>query len=342
MRFTTIALLSLLVVGGCMHPGMYRYAHEPDEPRYVQPSNEIPPGKILVQDVRTGQLILVDDPNAAPAPEPERAPAYRPGPAPTWDRPAPPPAMDPQPSPGARVGPHPRQGKPSRRPEISISVEGWAAGITGTMTGHDAWLGDEADFEEDLDLETAAAISLDFALRFHRGPSFRFGLTSMAGDGTILLSDIPAPASPILGYVEREVEMSMLLVDLAFSPLSYEGRWGSLNLETGLRYALGSIEVENEDEFSAEGVMLTLGGDIGFGLYKDLLFMDVGGALGLGGDAAYFQFDLGITLKTGRNFHMRLGYRALGMGMLDNMDESDERSFGLGAAGPSLEMGFTF
>ncbi|MHC5038587.1 MAG: hypothetical protein ACYTHM_14845 [Planctomycetota bacterium] len=205
------------------------------------------------------------------------------------------------------------------------------------------WGQDEADLEDNLGMDSGAAISLDLGLQFPRGPRFRFSILSLSAEGevppdqVVWISTVPSPGSePIF------TELNLLVIDLAFCPMVREARWGGISLETGFRYARATTDIYHDEDSQAEGLMLSLGGKLAFPLHKDLLYMDVELKAGLGIDSAFFQFDSGLSLRPTKNFWMRLGYRLLALGLVDRADETDERSMGLAAGGPGLELGLRF
>ncbi|GEM_PF-3281516 len=335
MRNASIAILSILLMGGCMRYAGHRN-QPPSRDRQDLRHGDSVPGKILVRDVHTGEVMLIDDPNQPP-------PEAKPYPAPPQDRRVASPSRAhpaPRPRPGTRQAEQPVRRRVSRRPEISFAFEGWATGLGGTMTGHEGWNLGDVDFES-LDLDAAVAGSIRFDLAFRKGPTFSLGVTSAVGGGEMEAADIPFPDTPPVSS-HLYTDLRLLMVDLDFYPVKYRGRWGRFALHTGLRYGRSVIDIEGESDFRAEGVMLTLGGGLDFRLFKNLLAMDLGGKVGLGADSAFVQFDLGVSLTPSERFHMRLGYRAFAMALIDRMDAWDERSVGLGGGGPALEMGFTF
>jgi hypothetical protein len=230
------------------------------------------------------------------------------------------------------------------RPKMEISVGGWSAGLSGTVSNHPGVFGDESDLEQDLGIDRASGISLDFALQFPRGPRFRLGIRTLGGDGEMpdvtAATLFPPPSSGIV-----HTDLSLFMLDLAFCPMARQARWGSLSLETGLRYASADLSVGDEEdglEEGFDGFMLTLGGDLAFPVYKEQVSMDVGADVGLGGDAAFFEFNLGLKWHPTKQFWARLGYRLVAMALIDRMEEADERDLSFSAGGPGLELGLKF
>ncbi len=88
--------------------------------------------------------------------------------------------------------------------------------------------------------------------------------------------------------------------------------------------------------------MVSLGGQLEVPVYKDRLTADVKLNAGLGADSAFIQFDTGIGWHPTKHIFMRLGYRFLGMALVDRLEEVDERYLGLTAGGLGLELGVKF
>jgi hypothetical protein len=218
-----------------------------------------------------------------------------------------------------------------------VGVEAWGMEAAGTIEGHPDWPSAEADLGADLDLDTAVAVSLDVSMAFPQGPRFRAGFMGLQGEG----ETAPAIAFPA-GEPIVSSELRMFVTDMAFTPLARAGSWGEISGEVGFRYARASIDIFGSRRF-AEGVMITLGGDLDVALQRQTLYADVSASVGLGPDSAYLQFDTGLTLKASRVFRMRLGYRFLGMVLYDNYGVEDkERRLSIALGGPALEMGLTF
>lgn len=342
MRSLWIPLATLLLATGCMQyprygaqPYPYPYAN-PQAPQAQPADPQIPPGKMLVQDVRTGRLILVDDPDAKLRQQPEVQP-YEPAPAPRDARvPRPPaPAL---PRPGF---PHLDAPRPAR-PGFDVSLGVWAANIGGSVYGSADWGLDEAMLDDDLGLEDGSAVTLDFAIRFPRGPKFRLGIMSISADGVVPADRAVYPAVFPAPTGDIETEVGVLVVDLAFCPLIREARWGDIQLETGFRYARSSVAIGGESERFSEGVMASLAGALSFALSQDLFYGDVSLGVGLGPDSGYFEFGTGVELRPSPNFRLRLGYKFLAVVLVDRAEEWDERSLALSSGGPGLELGLRF
>jgi hypothetical protein len=232
--------------------------------------------------------------------------------------------------------PAPRPINP-HRPRFDISLEAWGAEVAGTVAGHPDWPAEEADLGEDLDIDMAAGVTLDLGLIFPRGPRFNMAFTALQGEGEYAPYIMFPPGEEIVPSVMR-----LFLFDLTFTPMARGERWGTVSMEAGVRYARASIDIFGSQRF-AEGTMLTLGGELELALQKQTLFGDVSASVGLGPDCAGLQFDVGVSLRASRVFHMRLGYRFLGLVLYDNIGVEDkERRFSAALGGPALEMGFTF
>jgi hypothetical protein len=339
------SILLLVLVGGCGHYAGYgRYTYTNTRQPAAYSTSTIPPGKILVQDVRTGRLILIDDPNAPPpavqqppqAPVPPRYP-YAPRPrvqAPETRRPyAPRPHV---PKPRVRVPQIPK-------PKIGLSLGGFMANLGGTLAGHDGLASYEVDLDDDVDLGGGSQVSLDFTMQFPRGPRFRMSLMAASASGA-LPPDPSIFSSQVTVSPPDEVptELDVTIFDLAFSPMVRQARWGTLALETGLRYARSSVEIGEVGGQFSEGVMISLGGELDAPLYKDRITANVKLSAGLGADSAFIQFDTGIGWHPTQHLFLRLGYRFLGMVLVDRLEEVDERYLGITAGGLGLELGVKF
>lgn len=339
MRSLMLSIAAVAMAAGCMQYD-YAYMRKPAAPAPEQDpgaDSEIPEGKMLVQDVRTGNLMLIDDPSyVAPAQRPE--PRIRTLPLPPIPTPrgvirpriALPPLPQPQGPAAATLVQDPRR---PDRPRIDISLSAFMFEASGSVYGH-ADYASSADMEDDLGIEDGAGVSLDLALVLPKGAKFRLGVTALSTTG----EEMPPLPGDVLPYT---ASVDLTIVDLAFTPMAYFGRWGHLSLETGLRYGVASVAIVGSQRH-AEGLMISVGGELGINLYKDVLEARTIGSLGIGIDSFCLQFETGLVLKVSPNFRMGLGYRFLGMSLMDSAGDYDERAVGIGAAGPCLELGLTF
>jgi hypothetical protein len=336
-----IPILLLVATVGCTQFSPYgrqQYGNK----QYAASQTSIPPGKILVQDVRTGRLILIDDPNArsAPVQQPNyTAPAPQ---APPARRPYVRAHRPPVPKPGVPAPMAPKRRIP--RPENSLSLGVFMANVGGTLAGHDGYSPYEADLEGDLGVDGGAQITLEFTMQFPKGPRFRTSLSAIRSTGEVPADAalFPSVTPPISSFDEVETDIEVIIFDLAFCPMVRKAKWGTLSLETGLRYARSAVEIDNEGGQFAEGVMVTLGGEFELPVYKDAVSAGVKLGAGLGIDSAFIQFDMGISWNPTKRLELRLGYRFLGMVLVDRLEEPDERYLGITGGGLGLELGLNF
>lgn len=232
-----------------------------------------------------------------------------------------------------------------KRPRIEIDLGQWLALFRGSATNHPDWAAESLDFQDDLDLAWEFCHRLDLKLRFPRGPRFRLGVRTFRARG-----DVPAdrrflarPHPPVPPEERIETGLDIEIYDLAFCPLIWEARWGSLFVETGFRYLLTQIDVSTESDPSyAEGFQLTLSGELGFPLYRDELFAAASVFLGFGHDSAGFEAYGGVLWKPMPPVRLRLGLRFSGLIVTDRTGEATERRLSWTAGGPELAFVFVF
>ncbi|MHC5039111.1 MAG: hypothetical protein ACYTHM_17520 [Planctomycetota bacterium] len=244
------------------------------------------------------------------------------------------------PAPGERTS----AGK-KKRPRIELTPGGWAAIFRGSATGHWDWGTEEIRLRRDLDLKTGVGQAFDITLRFPRGPRFRIGTRNFT-----VRSEVPADRAPLAQPSEPpdpgeplESGLDMLSFDIGFCPLIWEARWGSIFLETGLRYIHSQIDVGTESPSSfAEGFQATLSGELRFPLYRRFVFGDGSILFGLGPDASAFESGVGLDWRPHPNFRIRLGLRYITLRIRDRVSEPDKRELTWTGLGPHLELGFNF
>jgi len=230
-------------------------------------------------------------------------------------------------------------------PRIEVSAGPWVAFFRGTTTNHKNWGPEEADLKEDLDLGSELGHSFDLMLHFPRGPRFRLGIQNFLALGEVpedrrAMAQPSPPADPGEPIGTR---LDLFLLDLGFCPLIWEARWGSIFLETGLRYANSQVEVGTESGSSyTEGFLVTLSGEVRFPFFKKYLFGDAMLGFGFGPDSTSFEAGTGVNWRPHPVFRLRLGLRFLALHLVDHRWEQDKRDFSWKGGGPDLEISFKF
>jgi hypothetical protein len=197
---------------------------------------------------------------------------------------------------------------------------------------------DTVGLMEDLSIKRETGISLLGDIDIHKGPRIWFAYSS--------LQPYTHDAD-----VNQQTDISLSILEMGFTPVRGHYKWGSLELDAGIRYTKWRIEFDWSNRSpspdihyseTVEGLMGTVGGGGKLRLMKQLLTLDAKAAVGVGPDSGFGVFDTGVTVWPNRPFHARLGARVEALYLFDGRRSGSERRVHLSHHGVFIEMGFTF